>query len=75
MSGKGILLVFFVCALADFVIGYFNGRSIGYGIGRAIVGLGGTAILLWLFGLFGSSNTRDKSDATDDPNEPARWVP
>jgi len=61
MSGKAILLAFFLCALVDFVVGYLNGRSIGYGIGRAVVGLGGTAFLLWLFGLFDTSDTSDKS--------------
>jgi len=75
MSGKGILLFFFVCALVDFVIGYFNGRSIAYGLGRAIVGLGGTSFSLWFFGLFDSSNTSNKSDVREDPTEPARRVP
>ena len=75
MSGKAILLAFFLCALVDFVVGYLNGRLIGYGIGRAVVGLGGTAFLLWLFGLFDNQRYKRQVDATDDPNEPARWVP
>ncbi len=49
---KAILLLFSLCAVADFVIGYMNGRSVGYAFGRVFIGLFGTAFLAWLLGIF-----------------------
>jgi hypothetical protein len=61
-SAKGILLVVALCAMADFVIGCIHGRSIEYGIGRAVFGLAGTAFFLWIFGMFDNIANSDKPD-------------
>ncbi|MGB8885459.1 MAG: hypothetical protein WCC87_01985 [Candidatus Korobacteraceae bacterium] len=48
MSPKAVLIVFLVCAAADFVLGYVHGHSIGAAITSAILGLAGTATYLWM---------------------------
>jgi membrane associated rhomboid family serine protease len=49
ISGKTILLIFVLCAAADFLWGYFNGHTLGAAVIAAILGLFGTAFyVFWL---------------------------
>ena len=68
LSGRGILLVFSLCALADFAWSKFTGRSVAESLISAILGLIGTG--WYLLAMWASSH-----NDPDDPNEPARWVP
>lgn len=61
-SARGVLLVFSLCALADFVWSMFKGRSVAESAISAILGMFGTAwyvLIMW-----GASR-----------NDPDRWVP
>ena len=64
----GVVLVFSLCALADFGWSMFDGRSIAESLISAILGLVGTGC--YLLATWASSH-----NDPDDPNEPARWVP
>ena len=62
------MLVFSLCALADFAWSIFDGRSIAESVISAILGLVGTG--WYLLAMWASSHNNP-----DDPNELARWVP
>jgi len=63
-SKRGVLLVFSLCALADFAWSMLDGRSAVESVISAILGLFGT--VCYLLTIWASSH--------NDPNEPARWV-
>jgi hypothetical protein len=67
-SSRGVVLVFSLCALADFAWSMFDGRSLAESVISAILGLVGTG--WYLLAMWASSHNNP-----DDPNEPARWVP
>jgi hypothetical protein len=46
---KTIVLVFVLCAFADFFLGYVRGRSIGGGVVSLFLALFGTAVCVFLF--------------------------
>jgi hypothetical protein len=56
-SGKSIFFIFAVCAVIDFLLSYFDHRSVPFGVISAVGGLFGTAFYLFLFGAF---DTRSK---------------
>jgi len=68
VSRRGAVLVFSLCALADFAWSMFDGRSVAESVISAILGLVGTG--WYLLAMWASSHNNP-----DDPNEPARWVP
>jgi hypothetical protein len=68
LRGRGVLLVFSVCALADFVWALFEKRSLAEAAISAVLGLFGTALYLFIYW------AAEKNDP-DDPNWPARMVP
>jgi hypothetical protein len=73
-SAKAILLLFSLGALADFLLGYIERRSMAEGVISVVLGLFGTAWYAFLF--LGSGNDKAKSDRySDDPRVLARWVP
>jgi membrane associated rhomboid family serine protease len=49
ISPKAVVLIFLLCAVADFLWGYFNGHTFGAAVTAAILGLCGTAFYLVLF--------------------------
>jgi len=51
-SGKSIFFIFAVCAVIDFLLSYFDHRSVPFGVISAVGGLFGTAFYLFLFGAF-----------------------
>ena len=55
-SGKSIFLIFLICAVIDFLLSYFDHRSIPFGVISAVGGLFGTAFYLFLFGAFDTQN-------------------
>ena len=67
-SFRGVVLVFSLCALADFAWSMFDGRSVAESVTSAIIGLVGTGWYLLVIWAASRNNP-------DDPNEPARWVP
>ncbi|HXW93822.1 MAG TPA: hypothetical protein VEK33_24945 [Terriglobales bacterium] len=67
-GGRGVVLVFSLCALADFAWSLFDGRSVAESVISAALGLFGTG---WCLLAMWASSQNDP----DDPNEPARWVP
>lgn len=67
-GGRGVLLVFSLCALADFVWALLEKRSPVEAIVSAVLGLFGTALYLLIYW------AAEKNDP-DDPNWPARMVP
>lgn len=66
--GRGVLLVFSLCALADFVWALLEKRSLAEAAISAVLGLFGTALYLLIFW------AGEKNDP-DDPDWPARFVP
>jgi hypothetical protein len=67
-GGRGLLLVFSLCALADFVWTLLQERSLAEAIISAVLGLFGTA---WYLVIYWAAEKNDP----DDPNWPARMVP
>lgn len=67
-TGGGVLLVFSLCALADFVWALLEARSLAEAAGSAILGLFGIA---WYLLICWAAEHNDP----DDPNWPARLVP
>jgi len=67
-SGRAILLVLSMCALADFAWSIVDKRSFTESVISAILGLFGTG--WYVVAMWASSHNNP-----DDPNEPARWVP
>ena len=67
-SSRSVLLVFSLCALADFAWSMFAKRSFAESLISAILGLFGMS---WYLLAMWASSQNDP----DDPNEPARWVP
>jgi len=67
-TSRGVLLVFSICALADFVWALVDKRSLAEAVISAILGLFGTAIYLLI------DRAAEKNDP-DDPNWPQRMVP
>jgi hypothetical protein len=67
-TSRGVVLVFSLCALADFAWSMFDGRSVAESVISAILGLVGTG--WYLLAMWASSHNNPH-----DPNEPARWVP
>jgi len=65
---KGVLLMFSLCALADFAWSIFSKRSVAESVVSALLGLFGTG--WYLLAMWAASRNNP-----DDPNEPARWVP
>ena len=68
ISSRGVLLVFSLSALADFLWSLLDKRSVVESIISAVLGLFGTGWYLLI--MWASSH-----NAPDNPNEPARWVP
>jgi hypothetical protein len=68
ITSRGILLVFSLSALADFLWSLLGRRSVVESVISAILGLFGTG--WYLLAMWASSHNNP-----DDPNEPARWVP
>jgi hypothetical protein len=68
-TGRGVLLVFSICALADFVWALLEKRSLAEAAISAVLGLFGTGLYLLMYWA-----ADDKNDP-DDPNWPARMVP
>ena len=68
-SSRGVLLVFSLSALADFLWSLLNKRSIVESVISAVLGLFGTAWYLLLIIWAASRND------PNSPSEPARWVP
>ena len=71
-GGRDVLLVFSLCALADFVWALIEKRSIAEATISAILGLFGTALYLLLY--WAAEKAAEENDP-DDPNWPARMVP
>jgi hypothetical protein len=46
---KGILVLFVLCGVADFVWGYVHGRSVLFGVVWVVLGIFGTAGYMFLF--------------------------
>ncbi len=67
-SSKGVVLVFSLCAFADFAWSLLRGRSVAESVGSAILGLVGTG---WYLLAMRASSKND----SDDPSGPARLVP
>jgi hypothetical protein len=67
-SSKGVLLLFSLCALADFGWSLLSQRSVIESVISALLGLLGTG--WYLLTMWASSHNNP-----NDPNEPARWVP
>lgn len=67
-GSRGVVLVFSLCALADFAWAMFDGRSVAESVISATLGLFGTG---WYLLVMWASSHNDP----EDPNEPARWVP
>jgi len=67
-SSRGILLVFSLSALADFLCSLLGKRSVFESVISAVLGLFGTG---WYLLIMWSSSRNDP----DNPSEPARWVP
>jgi hypothetical protein len=67
---RGVLLVFSLCALADFLWALLEKRSLAEAIISAVLGLFGTAWYLFMYWVA----EKMKNDP-DDPNWPARMVP
>jgi uncharacterized membrane protein len=44
-----IPLIFVVCAVVDFIMGYIHGRTMSAGVIRAVLGLFGTTFYLFIF--------------------------
>jgi hypothetical protein len=68
LTSKGVLLLFSLCALADFAWSMFARRSVAESVISAVLGLFGTG---WYLLAMWASSQNDP----DDPNEAARWVP
>ena len=68
MKARGVVLVFAICALADFVWAVLEKRSLAEAIISAVLGLFGTA---WSLLIMRAAEDNDP----DDPNWPARMVP
>jgi hypothetical protein len=67
-TSRTVLLVFSICALADFIWSMLESRSVIESAISALFGLVGTA---WYLLVIWASSRNDPND----PNEPARWVP
>jgi hypothetical protein len=63
VTAKAILLAFALCAVFDFVWGYYHGHSITRGVVSVILGLFGTALACWLL-MGGFRRDGDKSDTS-----------
>ena len=61
MSGKAILLVFTLCAVADFVWGYIHERSVPAGVISVVGGLFGTAFYFLVFNWAWKAKDRNDS--------------
>jgi hypothetical protein len=68
ISGKGVLVVFSLCALADFAWSLLDRHSVVESVSSAILGLVGTG---WYLLTMRASSKNDP----DDPSGPARLVP
>ena len=62
-TAKAILLIFLLCTVADFVLGYIHGRSIPAGVISIAGGLLGTGCYLLLF-WWSQRKDDDESDAS-----------
>jgi len=71
-GSRGVLLVFSICALADFVWTLLEKRSVAEAAVSAVLGLFGTGFYLLMY--WGAEKAAEKNDP-DDPNWPARMVP
>lgn len=58
---RGVVLIFSLCALGDFVLGYFHQRTISAGVVSVVGGLLSTAFYLLLMQPW---KGKDESDAT-----------
>lgn len=68
-TAKGILIVFSVCALADFAWSYIIGLSIVECVISVLFGLFGTACYVLLL------RSRKNESETEDPHNPAGRAP
>jgi hypothetical protein len=68
ITGRGVLLVFSLSALADFVWSLLDKRSVVESVISAVLGLFGTGCYLLI--MWAASQNEP-----DDPIEAARWVP
>jgi hypothetical protein len=62
ISAKGIVIVFSLCAVSDFVWSYIRNPSIPLGLGSVLFGLFGTAFYVLVFSL---GSRKDKSNGGD----------
>ena len=63
---KGVLLIFSLCALFDFVLGYFRGHSISTAVTSVVLGLLSTAIFFFFYRLSpDSQENKSQSDSND----------
>lgn len=49
ISGKAVLIAFGLCAVGDFVWGYFSGHTLGAALTAVFLGVFGTAFYLFWF--------------------------
>lgn len=68
LTARGVLIVFSLCALADFVWVLLDKRSLAEALVAAVLGLFGTGLSLLIY------RAAEDNDP-DDPNWPARFVP
>jgi|1186.fasta_scaffold234571_2 hypothetical protein len=68
ISSRGVLLVFSLSALADFLWSLLGKRSVVESVISAVLGLFGTG---WYLLIMWAASHND----SEDPIEPARWVP
>ena len=68
ISSRGVLLVFSLSALADFLWSLLGKRSAVESVISGVLGFFGTG---WYLLIMWASSHNDP----DNPNEPARWVP
>jgi hypothetical protein len=68
ISSRGVLLVFSLSALADFLWSLLGKHAVVESVISAVLGLFGTG---WYLLIMWASSHNDAKN----PNEPARWVP
>jgi len=61
-TAKGILLIFSLCAVFDFLLGYFRGRSFPAGVISVVGGLFSTALFVFFF----MCGRKDKDETDGD---------
>ncbi|HXW57065.1 MAG TPA: hypothetical protein VEJ67_15055 [Candidatus Cybelea sp.] len=73
-NAKVLLLVFSICAFADFGWSYMKGRSLAECVISAVLGLIGTAWYAFCFGMFGNGKPKPRR-GHEGLHDRAHWVP